>query len=93
MQDFTEEVVVEWVCKAIAKTGISTIYTGGGLFMNVKVNKRLQEMDEVRVAKFMPSSGDESLPIGACYKFYLETMGMFCKPLVIYIWDQRIPIK
>ena len=81
LQDFTEEVVVEWVSKAITKTGINTIYTGGGLFMNVKVNKRLQEMDEVRVAKFMPSSGDESLPIGACYKFYFETMGMFCKPL------------
>ena len=42
LQDFTEEVVVEWVCKAIAKTGITTIYTGGGLFMNVKVNKRLR---------------------------------------------------
>ena len=81
LQDFTEELVVEWVCKAIAKTGISTIYTGGGLFMNVKVNKRIQEMAEVLEAKFMPSSGDESLPIGACYKFYLETMGTFCKPL------------
>ncbi len=81
LQDFTEEIVVDWIRKAIAKTGKNTIYTGGGLFMNVKVNKRLQEMEEVNVAKFMPSSGDESLPIGACYKFYFETKGMFCKPL------------
>ena len=37
------------------------------IFMNVKLNKKIQELDEVEFAYFMPSSGDESLPIGACF--------------------------
>jgi len=37
--------------------------------MNVKLNKKIQEMKEVKKAHFMPSCGDESLPIGALYKF------------------------
>ena len=67
-----------------SQTGIKTIYTGGGLFMNVKVNKRIQELEEVKIAKFMPSCGDESLPIGACYKFFFETTGEFADPLRIF---------
>jgi carbamoyltransferase len=35
--------------------------------MNVKLNRRIQEMQEVEQAYFMPSCGDESNPIGACY--------------------------
>ena len=81
LQEYTEDLVLEWVKKTVAKTGIKTIYTGGGLFMNVKVNKRIQELEEVKIAKFMPSCGDESLPIGACYKFFFETTGEFADPL------------
>ena len=81
LQEYTEDLVLEWVKKTVAKTGIRTIYTGGGLFMNVKVNKRIQELEEVKIPKFMPSCGDESLPIGACYKFFFETTGEFADPL------------
>ncbi len=81
LQTTTEELVEQWVRNAIAKTGIRNIYTTGGLFMNVKLNKKLQEMPEVERIHFLPSCGDESLPIGAAYKDYLDATGQEPHPL------------
>ena len=60
--------------------------------MNVKVNKRLQEMDEVRVANFMPSSGDEVCRLVRVINIILKTWACFVSPYIIYL-GQRIPIK
>ncbi len=67
LQHLTEELVTQWIRNAINATGIRRVFTGGGVFMNVKLNRRIQEMEEVEQAFFMPSCGDESNPIGACY--------------------------
>jgi len=67
LQYLTEELVVQWIKNAIQKTWINRVFTGGGVFMNVKLNRRIQEMEEVKQAFFMPSCGDESNPIGAIY--------------------------
>jgi carbamoyltransferase len=69
VQHLTENLITNWIKNAIVLTGINEIYTGGGVFMNVKLNKKIQEMKEVKKVHFMPSCGDESLPIGALYKF------------------------
>jgi len=79
-QALLEELVLDWISKAIAQTGIKNIYTGGGVFMNVKLNKRIQELSEVESVHFMPSAGDESTPIGAAYyihKNYAEEPNSF----------------
>lgn len=68
VQNLVEERVTQWVERAIAQTGIRRVATGGGVFMNVKLNKRLQELAKVERIEFMPSAGDESLPIGALYE-------------------------
>jgi carbamoyltransferase len=80
VQHLIEERVVAWIRASIARTGVRTIYTGGGVFMNVKLNKRIQEMLEVEKVQFLPSCGDESLPIGALYHFSAE-QGMETTPL------------
>lgn len=80
VQHLTEELVVAWIRAAVVKTGIRTIYTGGGVFMNVKVNKRIQEMPEIDRIGFLPSCGDESLPIGALYQAAVE-QGIHPQPL------------
>lgn len=67
LQHLTEELVTQWIRNAISATGIHRVFTGGGVFMNVKLNRRIQEMEEVEQARFLPSCGDESNPIGACY--------------------------
>ncbi|MEW6070483.1 MAG: carbamoyltransferase C-terminal domain-containing protein, partial [Candidatus Thermoplasmatota archaeon] len=89
-----EERVTAWIRAAIVKTGIRRIFTGGGVFMNVKLNKRIQEMEEVEEVFFMPSCGDESNPIGAAYAVAAEK-GIQTQPLdnlYLGIWysEQKI---
>lgn len=72
LQYSLEELVETWVKNGIALTKISNICLSGGVFMNVKLNKRLQEIPDINKITFMPSCGDESLPIGACYDFFVR---------------------
>ena len=67
LQMFTEELMAQWVSACVAKTGISRILAAGGVFMNVKANKAISELDQVAAFEAFPSCGDESLPFGACY--------------------------
>lgn len=69
LQRFTEEMLEEWVRHAIKATGIRDVLAAGGVFMNVKANKRIAEIDEVDSFEAFPSCGDETLPMGA---FYLD---------------------
>ena len=67
LQYLLEERITTWVRAATARAGTGRVFTGGGVFMNVKANKRIQELEEVEQAFFMPSCGDESNAIGAAY--------------------------
>jgi carbamoyltransferase len=80
LQHLLEERVTRWISNAIQATGIRRIFTGGGVFMNVKLNKRIQEMGEVEQAWFLPSCGDESNPLGAAYSRAIE-LSLPVKPL------------
>lgn len=80
LQHLLEDRVTRWIANAIHATGIRRIFTGGGVFMNVKLNKRIQEMEEVEQAWFLPSCGDESNPLGAAYVRAIE-LGQRVKPL------------
>jgi carbamoyltransferase len=65
LQKLTEELVLKWVEYWANKTGINDIAVSGGVFMNVKVNMLLSDI--YKNVFVFPSSGDESLAIGACY--------------------------
>ncbi len=65
-----EKLVTQLLRNWLQKTGLGNIAVAGGCFMNVKANKLLLELPEVKDAFIMPSSGDESCAIGAalwCY--------------------------
>ncbi len=70
LQDFTEELVVKWVKNAIKKTGIHSLALAGGVFMNVKANKRIMELPEVKELFVFPSCGDETNIFGAAWHVY-----------------------
>ncbi len=75
VQLFTEEFFTHWVKRVTAETGIKRLALGGGLFMNVKLNKLIMEMDEVEDLFVFPSCSDETNCIGAAWAKYAEVKG------------------
>jgi carbamoyltransferase len=74
LQRFTEDLLCEWTAAAVKATGVRRVLAAGGVFMNVKANKRIGELDGVESFEAFPSCSDETLSIGA---FYLETAKRF----------------
>jgi carbamoyltransferase len=72
VQEYIEEMLVEWVNNAIAQTGISEIVMSGGLAQNIKAMKRLAELDSVTSLWSGPATGDGSLGIGAAWLGTIE---------------------
>jgi carbamoyltransferase len=67
IQLLTEELLVRWVKNLTEYFGIKKIACGGGVFMNVKANKLVSEIDQVEDMFVFPSCGDESLSFGAAW--------------------------
>jgi len=74
-QMFTEDLLKDWVRRAVEHTGIRKVVCGGGVFMNVKANKAIAELDEVEDIFVFPSCGDESLSFGAVWLDYAQRTG------------------
>ena len=67
VQAFTEEMACNLVRNIVKETGVKRFVIGGGIAMNIKMNKAISELDEVDELFVCGSSGDESLSIGGCY--------------------------
>lgn len=67
VQAYTEKIACELVRSIARETGIKRFVIGGGIAMNIKMNKAISELDEVDELFVCGSSGDESLSIGGCY--------------------------
>ncbi len=70
-----EELMVQWVRNAIQETGVHKVACAGGLFLNVKANKRLRELPEVEDIFFYPACDDGGTPVGAALEAYYR----FCE--------------
>lgn len=66
-QKLLEDRVLELIETAVEKTGIKTVVTSGGVFMNVKINKLIAEQKKIDRFFVFPSCGDESNAFGACF--------------------------
>ncbi|MBS3116786.1 hypothetical protein J4421_04285 [Candidatus Woesearchaeota archaeon] len=75
LQKFTEEVLVQWAKNCLQETGVRKMALAGGIFMNVKVNKKIMELPEVEDLFIFPSCGDETVSIGAAYQVYNDLHG------------------
>lgn len=80
-QKTVEVVIMKWVENWMKRTGIRNIAFSGGLFMNVKLNQRLSELTDVENIYFVPSSGDESTPLGLCNVVNVTKTGSELQPL------------
>lgn len=72
IQKVCEEIMVGLVKAAIKKTSITQVGIGGGVFMNVKGNQKINELKEISDFAVTPSCGDESLAIGAAVYGFLQ---------------------
>ncbi len=72
LQKFTEDHLCQWAQNAVRETGIHKVALGGGVFMNVKANKRIYELNEVEGLFVFPSCGDEMNAVGAAFQVYAE---------------------
>lgn len=72
IQKFTENITVDWIKRWIKKTGVKNIGLAGGVFMNVKMNQKIAELNEVESVNIVPSAGDESLALGACWQGHFK---------------------
>lgn len=73
LQYMTEKLVLEWIENAIKLTWIKNIATSWWVFMNVKLNKKIQEADFIEKVYFMPSCWDESNVIWWLFAWYLNS--------------------
>lgn len=86
LQLFVEEFLTHWVLNCIEHTGISNLALSGGTFMNVKLNQKIRELEQVSKLFIFPSCGDETNAIGAAYlgaranysKIPIEPITHFC---------------
>ncbi|MBM4327382.1 MAG: hypothetical protein FJ118_09490 [Deltaproteobacteria bacterium] len=83
LQKFTEDLLVQWVSNAVRETGIHQVALSGGVFMNVKANKRILELPEVQSLFIFPSCGDETNSIGAAYLLHAQSRLAQSKPVNI----------
>lgn len=67
LQLFSEDLIVSWVKECINRTGVRRVFCSGGVFMNVKANKRVFELPDVETISVFPSCGDETNSIGAAF--------------------------
>jgi len=69
-QKYYEELLIQWVKNCIKETGIRKLVCAGGMFLNVKANKLIRELEEVEDVFFYPPAGDEGTPVGAALEAY-----------------------
>lgn len=81
LQHYTNEMFTQFL------TDLNKLYPkyrkfafSGGLFANVKLNQKINELDFVDEIFIYPPMGDEGLPLGACIKKAVE-LGEITKPI------------
>lgn len=67
LQQYAEEILVEWTRNCLKATGARRLCFGGGVGMNVKAMMEIAKLPELDDLFVCPSPSDESLAIGACY--------------------------
>lgn len=65
IQTILEEILAEWVHRNAIHHQSTQLVASGGVFLNVKANKRIMELPEIERAFWFPAAGDDSITIGA----------------------------
>lgn len=86
VQLFAENIMCELASKSIQRLQCDHVAVGGGVFLNVKANKKIGEIAEVKHLTVCPSSSDESNAIGAAiygYEMICKRIGREFNPSIV----------
>lgn len=74
VQEATERVMIESLRRVQAQTGLRNFALGGGVYANVKMNRRIGEelADDIFI---YPAMGDDGLPVGGCLDVLMQQHG------------------
>ncbi len=78
-QAILEKMFSQLIENAVEATGITCIALAGGIFLNVKLNKKIMELPCVKDVFIHPAAGDQGIPTGAAYTIYHELYGLKTK--------------
>lgn len=65
IQKLVEDILTGWVRNNLTHYEVSRAAFAGGVFLNVKANKRITELSEFQEGFWFPAAGDDSIAIGA----------------------------
>lgn len=71
-QRYFEDLISQWVKNAVSYTGVHNVVCSGGSFLNVKANKVIRELPEVKKVFFYPAADDGGTPVGAALEGYIR---------------------
>lgn len=80
VQQFIEDVLLEWIGNVLNHLETDSLVYSGGLALNVKANKAIAELNNLKSFFVPPSGGDESTAIGAALAVTVEK-GFYPAPL------------
>lgn len=69
-QKHFEKIVCRWVKNAVEETGVARVAAAGGLFLNVKCNQKIRDLEEVEDLFVYPACDDGGTPVGAALVAY-----------------------
>ena len=93
IQKYTEYLVTKFIKSALKKTNQKNFVASGGLYMNIKLNKAISEINNLKDIFISGSAGDESLSIGACYYLSQNTKTYPLKDLYLGFKEEKINLK
>lgn len=65
VQKRLEDIILQHVIKTVKQTNIKNVVLAGGVFANVKLNQKIQELDCVDNVYIFPAMNDSGLSVGA----------------------------
>lgn len=65
VQKRLEDIILKHVVKTVIQTNIKNVVLAGGVFANVKLNQKIQELDCVDNVYIFPAMNDSGLSVGA----------------------------
>jgi carbamoyltransferase len=72
IQQYSEEMLVNYVKHWVNITGLSNVALAGGIFANVRINQEIHEITGVKSVFIHPGMSDEGIGLGAALALYYE---------------------